>query len=322
MASCSWRPLRASWPAACASTQVRAPGKTSWGRQDAGQGDHGVRAWPGSRPRWWCGRPSGARSGRGRCTRPRLRGPAAPRRARCGGAPRSGPSCSRSAPGLIEPPGLLDHLHDPGRAQQRLGVGHGMDEQAARAGPDQAGAAGPHRPGRRRTGRTGRGRSRRRGPVRRAGWRLRGRQRWRRTRQRRGWRPHPCGACGGWRSGRSPPATAACRHRRPRGRPGRGRAGRRSRRPRTTSRPRPASKPPAVAAKKLANRPMAPLTARAWSRPTRLSASRRRSGSCSYSRTSSSGSMRAISCWERCGRGRPRRARSGPGAAGGEATSL
>src|SRR5215218_4409847 len=57
----------------------------------------------------------------------------------------------------------------------------------------------------------------------------------------------------------------------------------------------PASKPPAVAAKKLAKRPMAPLTARAWSRPTRLSASRRRSGSCSYSRTSSSGSIRAMS---------------------------
>ena len=57
----------------------------------------------------------------------------------------------------------------------------------------------------------------------------------------------------------------------------------------------PASKPPAVAAKKLANRPMAPLTARAWSRPTRDSASRRRSGSCSYSRTSSSGSIRAMS---------------------------
>ena len=102
------------------------------------------------------------------------------------------------------------------------------------------------------------------------------------------------GACGGWRSGRSPPATAACRHRRPRGRPGRGRGGRRSRRPRTIQPAGPASKPPAVAAKKLANRPTAPLTARAWSRPTRLSASRRRSGSCSYSRTSSSGSIRAM----------------------------
>ena len=34
MASCPLRPLRASWPAACASTQVRAPGKTSVGRQD------------------------------------------------------------------------------------------------------------------------------------------------------------------------------------------------------------------------------------------------------------------------------------------------
>jgi hypothetical protein len=77
----------------------------------------------------------------------------------------------------------------------------------------------------------------------------------------------------------------------------------------------------ATAAKKLANRPTAPLTALAWSRPTRDSASRRRSGSCSYSRTNSSGSIRAIS-WEEL--------RTGPSSAGAlrasrssrEATSL
>ena len=46
----------------------------------------------------------------------------------------------RAVPGrplAIEPPGLLDHLHHTRGAEQRLGVGHGMDEQAAGAGPDQ-----------------------------------------------------------------------------------------------------------------------------------------------------------------------------------------
>ena len=59
-----WRPLRASWPAAWASTQVRAPGKTSAGRQDRARA---TRAWavPGSRRDRWFGRPSGARSGPG-----------------------------------------------------------------------------------------------------------------------------------------------------------------------------------------------------------------------------------------------------------------
>ena len=62
---------------------------------------------------------------------------------------------------------------------------------------------------------------------------------------------------------------------------------------------------------------MAPLTARAWSRPTRLSASRRRSGSCSYSRTSSSGSIRAMQLLGGAdGAVLPRRVRA-PGGAGG-----
>ena len=122
------------------------------------------------------------------------------------------PDPGRAVPGRplwVEPPGLLDHLDHPGGPQQGLGVGHGVDEQPARAGPDQAALLGliPEPVG--ATGRTGRGRSRRPGPARRAGWRPRGPRRWPRTRQRRGWRPRPGGACGGWRSGRSPPATAA-----------------------------------------------------------------------------------------------------------------
>jgi hypothetical protein len=40
--------------------------------------------------------------------------------------------------GLIQPPGLLDHLHHPGRAEQRLGVRHGVQQQPPRAGTDQA----------------------------------------------------------------------------------------------------------------------------------------------------------------------------------------
>jgi hypothetical protein len=41
----------------------------------------------------------------------------------------------------VEPPGLLDHLHHPGRTEQGVGVGHGV-QQAARAGPDQAALLG------------------------------------------------------------------------------------------------------------------------------------------------------------------------------------
>jgi hypothetical protein len=44
--------------------------------------------------------------------------------------------------GPAESPGLLDHLDDPGRAQQAVGVGHGMEEQAAGAGADQAALLG------------------------------------------------------------------------------------------------------------------------------------------------------------------------------------
>jgi hypothetical protein len=33
--------------------------------------------------------------------------------------------------GLIQPPGLLDDLDHPGGPQKGLGVGHGVDEQAA-----------------------------------------------------------------------------------------------------------------------------------------------------------------------------------------------
>ena len=40
-------------------------------------------------------------------------------------------------PCRVEPPGLLDHLHHPGGPQEGVGVGHGVEEQPARAGPDQ-----------------------------------------------------------------------------------------------------------------------------------------------------------------------------------------
>ena len=212
-------------------------GQDLGGPPGPGQGDHGVRACPVAVADGRAGHHQVLEAAPGDVPGFALAGLLH----RAGLDPGPLPDPGRAVPGrprLVEPPGLLDHLDDPGGAQQRLGVGHGMDEQPARAGPDQAGAAGPHPPARPRTGRTGTGRSRHPGPARRAGWRPRGPRRWPRTRRTRGWRPRPCGACGGWRSGRSPPATAACRHRRPRGRPGRGRGGRRSRRPRTTSPPR------------------------------------------------------------------------------------
>ena len=64
---------------------------------------------------------------------------------RAGLDPGALPDPGRAVPGRplgVEPPGLLDHLDHPGGAQQGVGVGHGVEEQAARAGPDQAALLG------------------------------------------------------------------------------------------------------------------------------------------------------------------------------------